>query len=477
MSPKIGIELEPPLNGDFYSSNDIINGTVTIDFDKSLSVKEINVSLRGYMETMTRMDADFMFQQQGILGPGQDNRSYHKLLDLPVRVFPPDNVWDAIDGSSKPFKMKTGSYVYKFEFPKMPSKPACLKNHTKNLLTFNGRRPTMPPTFNNEWKKMNQFDNLDLYFYSFGKIIYIVQVDIELGKPKSWYKPLSRHLKEDKVIDYIPEPVYQNNKSNTNSRMVSANNSLNNSFTNVMDADQLIETENFNSTPVYFDDTEIFPSTYKIGLPDNESTMWLEIRSKELRSIHRMDMLFREGSGKFDRIFVVFQGNMDNIKRLQIVPVRAQLNLLERTTYLSQGVGNENFSSLKLMDVNLGRIFSNIDAGRQIIDFDELSLNTLTNKFELELKLKNDVGLRRLIFNEENYRHRGNRLYSIRSCAIERVFNFQLLIDWNINGMLKTTGVLIEPVEVFIHAKPQEANAVLPRYVEPPNYAEVVTKN
>ena len=111
MAPKVSVTLNPPCNGEFYSSNDRMSGVVNLQLTKALSIRRINVILKGFSETLTKIDQEYMFQQNGMMMPGQDNKSFHTLMKFEQRVFPPDNVWNALDGASKPFKVKPGSYL------------------------------------------------------------------------------------------------------------------------------------------------------------------------------------------------------------------------------------------------------------------------------------------------------------------------------------------------------------------------------
>ncbi|QLQ80819.1 hypothetical protein HG537_0E01740 [Torulaspora globosa] len=481
MAPtEVNIVLKPPLNGEFYSTNDCISGSVKIQLNKAQSIKTISVILKGFTETLTKVDPINCYGQHGMMMPVQDNRSYHTLFSYTERVFPPNNVWDAIEGSSKPFKMKPGQYEYEFAFDKIPRRPKCLANHTKGLICFSTRDETrMPPSYNNLWRDLTKIDNLDLYFYSYGKILYMVQVQIELGKPNSWYKPFNRLVREIQLIEFIPEAqdlAYEEadeKEEPTNRR-----------FPSTMEAARDGTSGEFNMNPLRWDDetmvgtasgndqTRIYKSSFWIGLPDRKSLMWVEVRSKGLRETYRNEDLFCAGSRKFDKVFLMMRGDVTELKKWTIVPTKVQLNLLEIATYLSQGVANENYSSLRLATVdNLSKI------SPTLLDFENSKViadksGSKEALIECEIKLRNHPMLKRLKFNEEDYRHRGNRLYSFKTCTIKRVFNFQLLIDWDINGTTKQSEVIIRPMQIFVQTRKDLRNDILPKYVEPPVYSE-----
>ncbi|CAI4047034.1 hypothetical protein SKDZ_12G4180 [Saccharomyces kudriavzevii ZP591] len=518
MAPKITISLNPPYNGEFYSSNDQLSGAVNLQITKSLSIRKITVILKGFSETLTKIDQEYMFQQNAMMMPGQDNKSFHTLMKFEQRVFPPDNVWNALDGSSKPFKVKPGSYDYKFQFDKFPNKPECLKNHTAKTIAFVTRsNARLPPTFNSYWQEFNKIDNLDLYFYSFGKVIYMAQVQIELGKSSAWFKPFHKLIREIKTFEFIPEPKdliietdeeddEEPNSCGSNNRFNSI--AMNNEFFNnsnfkipskdvrvvngvgYIKSDRnfsqassiLVEDGNIRARPEssvastrqssrMANGAKVFSSIYKIGLPDGKSSMRVEVRSRGLKQMYRKDYLFKSGSQNFDGVYLVLEGNMASLSKMQIVPRKLQLNLLETTTYLSQGIANGNYSSLKLIELDLNQLKSN----KPLLNWNELRETSDGSMFECELRLKENPILKKVVFNEEDYRHRGNRLYSFKTCTIKRIFSFQLMIEWEINGVTKQTEVNINPVQIFCQVREHIEAEALPRYVPPPTYTEMAT--
>lgn len=555
-STDIELYLIPPENGEFYSGNENISGTLKLKLTKALPIKKISVHLKGITETQTKFNTDYMISQNGMLTPVQDNKSYHRLLDLEKRMFPPDNVWDALEGSLKPFKIHPGEYVYEFSFPTLRGlRPRCLKHHTRDMICFLKKRDIrLPPSFNLKWKELIKIDNLDLFFYSFGKIFYFVEVNIEMGKPKIWFKPFDKILRETKSIEYIPtirDITYPDNdteKGNNDSNSGNNNNnnqnpiskasyaigntssfkgkvldvsnntdtpgsSLNKQFTNV---DGFTTSNNINRSNTTINTGEmmninskkykLYQSTYKLNLFQDEqeinnintsieNSMWVEVRSKNdgFKQIFRNDPLFRRNSNRFDHIFLTCKGNLSIIKKLSIKPIRVQLNLIENATYLSKGVANENISSLKLVDLNLEEpltsdIFDIKDLKPRISSnkLGTIDENKYIGKSDCEIKLREHPQLRRLLFNEEDYKHRGNRLYSFKTCTIRRTFYLELLIDWSIKGAIKQIDVRINPVQIYCQIRSSIRNGAnfgtaslnrhevdfLPRYIEPPVYNE-----
>ena len=542
-SKKIELGLVPPINKEYYSGDDEISGNVKITFGKSVSVKKICVNLKAFSETITRTDSEYQTMQNGMLIQGPECRTFHNLIDLEHRVFPPDNVWDALEGSSKPFKLNPGEYNYTFKFEKLAGKrPRCVKTHGGDFASFTKRSQTrLPPSFNTMASQMNKVEDLDLYFYTFGKILYIVQVNVELGKAKSWFNPFDKVMREQTLIEYIPtiKDLKYEKHITAFGKDVIFNNSTAPGFQTSSLGEQLrdrnvrtqmavdrqqntpittptISRTNSSTfvspihspkvaamTPAVLNDTQeslvmgsplptefitVHQSSYKIGLPRSEKDhkMWLEVRTRNngLEDLYRRDTIFRKGSNKLDRIYLVFETkDVDYIKSLPITPVKVQLNLLETASYLSEGVINENLSSLRLIGLDVA------DTASTLLDLHELKPypshpypdSEGNYKVECQLKLKDHPSLRRLIFNEENYRHRGNLLYSFKSCAISRVFNLQLLVFWDLQGRANQTEVIIDDVQVYCQPRRRRAassrsNAepdYLPRYVEPPTYGDI----
>lgn len=482
MAPQIKLHLNPPRNKQFYSSHDHISGTVTVDIGKPVSIKQINVSLKGFIETMTKIDPVVMRNQAALMAPMQDTKTIHTVVNLSQRVFPPKNVLTAIEGDLKPFKLKEGAHEYEFQLPKLPKKPNCLSNHTKGLMTYLDRdHIRLPPSFNNNWKNMLRFDNLDLFFYSFGKILYMVQVQIELGKPKSWYKPFEKILTEVQIIEFIPQSKDLTFKLDDKPPKEALESLKNPNSEQEKKPNGKLHTEKLTvptNAPLVdvmtrMPEVRVYRSTYRIGLPDENSVMWLETRSSNLRRTFRGEPLFASGSGKFDNIFIVMMGDKELIDRLRLIPTRVQLNLLETVTYLSQGVPNQNVSSLKLAEDKIPfekrTMVLKHNWGRYV-QFSSSNPNEC--RWECELRLKNHPNLKRLKFNEEDYRHRGNRLYSFKSCSIKRTFSFQLLIDWDIVGNKRQSEIIVDPIQVFAHSNSRAQEEALPLYVPPPSYTE-----
>lgn len=482
MAPQIKLYLNPPKNNQFYSNYDHISGSVSLDIGKPVSIKQINVRFKGFIETVTKLDPIVMRNQAALMTPVQDNKTIHTLVNMSQKVFPPENVLSAIEGDLKPFQLKEGVHEYEFQLPKLPKKPKCLPNHTKGLMTYLDKdHIRLPPSFNNEWKEMLRFDNLDLFFYSFGKILYMVEVQIELGKPKSWYRPFEKILTEIQVVEFIPQSkdltfklddkpskeILESLKNSNNEQVEKPSGKLKTEKATVPTNAPLVDV--MTQTP----DVRVYRSTYRIGLPDDDSVMWLEARSSNLRRTFRGDPLFAGGSGKFDSIFIVMMGDSQLIDRLRVVPTRVQLNLLETVTYLSQGIANQNVSSLKLAEDKIpleqrGTVLKN--SWGRYVQFSAVNPNQ--SRWECELRLKNHPHLKKLKFNEEDYRHRGNRLYSFKSCSIKRIFSFQLLVDWDIVGFKRQSEIIVDPMQIFADRNRRAQEEALPLYVPPPSYTE-----
>lgn len=529
----IDITLVPPINNDYYSGEENISGSIKLKLTKPLPIKKIVVHLKGITETQTKLNTEYMMSQNGMLTPVQDNRSYHRLLGLEKRLFPPDNVWNAMEGEPKPFKISPGEYNYEFKFEKLGGKrPRCLKNHKMDTICFMQRKDIkLPPSFNIKWKELNKIDNLDLYFYSMGKILYFVELEIEMGKPKTWFKPFDKVIHESKLIEYIPNvedisyPLRNNeinitdynnlgpvspemlaNTSNndtsstrfsTNEKGTSTNNTIENttflnSFRNLS-----IQSSRSNVNSYSNGRYRYYRSKFKINIPstsgkESNNSFWIEIRSKNdsLSHIFLNDPLFSRNSNQLDKIYVVCKGNMNQIKQSSIKLNKLRLNLVERTNFLSQGIANENLSSLRLIELNLS------EYNDQLLNLQDIKVRSVENdhstdndislqKGDCPIKFYDNNLLQRWKFNEENYRHRGNRIYSFKTCTIERIFNLQILIDWEIMGQIRQSEIVIEPMQVYCQERTTELgfdnsnsnsgyndSEYLPRYVEPPVYKD-----
>ncbi|AQZ18267.1 ART10 (YLR392C) [Zygosaccharomyces parabailii] len=488
MAPQIKISLNPPNNDEYYTSNDTISGSISIDIGKPASIKQINVIFKGFIETVTKIDPVTMRNQAALMAPMQDTKTIHTVVNIRQRVFPPENVLSAIEGDLKPFKVKEGVHKYAFKLPKIPRKPSCLSNHSRGLTTFLDRdHVRLPPSFNNEWKDMLKFDNLDLFFYSFGKVLYMVQVKIELGKPKSWYRPFEKILSESQVVEFIPQArdlTFKIDDKPSRGTQVSSstNDVLAGAGKNVVpltsNHNGRIDRRTMGTNSPRVDvisqmpDVRVYRSTYRIELPDERTVMWLEARSSTLRRTYRKEPLFAANSGKFDAVYLVMMGNKELIEKLRVVPTKIQLNLLENVTYLSQGVANQNVSSLRLaknkVDPDLRMTLLKHSRGR-FVQFSSSDPNEC--RWECELKLKDHPQLKKLRFNEEDYRHRGNRLYSFKSCSIRRLFSFQLVVDWDIVGVRRQSEIIVDPMQIFVNTN--ENLESLPRYIPPPSYSEI----
>lgn len=440
MPPKLSLELNPPYNGQYYTEQDTISGTVTLQLKKSTAIRDIKVTLKGISETLTKMEGDqYAYPQQNFMIPVPDNKSVHILVENHQQLFPPENVSKVIDGNNKGtgFKIKPGSYQYSFQF-KIPQVPKCLENHPDYLFAFTKdmSEVTMPPSFNNKFPVID-FSNLESYYYSLGKIRYYVKVELFLGKPKFWYTPFNNLVDEYTLFEYIPSG--ENVIALPNNRDISQ--------------------EELDMNPRPLEGTTLgiaktYQSTNKLEC--RGVTSWIEVRSKGLDKLHRMDYLFKPRCNKLNRIYLVATSLPDFPIRM----TRVQLNLLEFVTYLAQGRSNINHSSLKLIELPLDKF---LDCSK--------FYETPNGNFECRIDLKDVRQLTRLRFNEEDYRHRGNRLYSFTSCNIKRDFELQLHLEFEILGAAFQSEVITGVVNV--HSEEQKTWELLPKYVEdnePPSY-------
>ncbi|SCU89848.1 LAME_0E05842g1_1 [Lachancea meyersii CBS 8951] len=423
MAPALKLVLKPPCNGEFYTMEDVISGEFILDLEKPLSIREIVIKLVGSSETLVRPgEHSTNGTRTSLQVPLEDQHSVHEIMNSEVSVFPPQNVKTAMQGSKKAFKVEQGSYTFRFDF-EFPDTPLCLATHPKKLYTFLSNEPNigLPPSFNNALKT-EEVQNLDIYFYSLGKVEYYVEAVVLTGNEDSWFKPFraaSPALK--RTFELIPSNFAQKQLQTI---MQSA-----------------------NSTPVM-----TFLSKFDVTFEDDDIRLWLEVRSRQLRSIYRLDYLFLPGCNKFDQIFLIMPLPLPEGSDLRIVGV--EINLIEFVTYLAGGRSNSNLNSLRLaktnadLQIDLSRSYTNSDGDQECL-IDIADIETLS----------------KLRFNEEDYRHRGNRLYSLITCNIRRLFKFQLFLHMTLNGRDKFQfEVLTDFVNVFCESVTVEAH--------PPAYAE-----
>lgn len=406
MSATIELILSPPYNEQFYTFRDIISGTVIITLEKPLSVQKVDVIFMGTSETVVRPgDYGENGTLTNIQTPPGEVRSDHVLVNSKQQLFPPENVANAIQGSTKPFKLERGKYEYTFSF-QIPKKPKCISTHPKKLFTFLSDKEfiTLPPSFNNSVDRRN-ISNLDTYFYTLGQIEYRVYAKLFTGKGKdSWFNPFKNKKIVSKAIEFIPSLMPNGERE-----------------------ELLPET----APPL-----KTFSSKFNILLNDSLEAR-AEVRARTLNSVFRLDYLFKTHCGKFDEVYLVFSDRPPPNIDLRLV--RVQLNLLEMVTYLATGRTNANINSLRL--------------AQQYMDL-PIILSHCRRKpdgsYEYPIHLDRVENLNLLQFNQEDYRHKGNRLYSFTTCNIKRKYKFQLFLDWNLNGKkMLQTEILTNYVNVF----------------------------
>ncbi|SCU97175.1 LAFA_0G10176g1_1 [Lachancea sp. 'fantastica'] len=423
MAPVLELHLDPPVNGEFYTLEDAMTGEVVLDLDKPLSIREIVVRLVGNSETLVRPgEHSKNGTRTSLQVPLEDEQSSHKVVDFEVSVFPPQNVKSAISGSKKAFKVESGSYSFSFEF-KLPVKPQCIATHPKKVYTYSKDESTnvLPPSFNSALKTQ-QVQNLDLYFYSLGKVEYCIEAVVLTGNDDSWFRAFRvSNPTIRKSFELIPS----------------------------YSAQKQLQTimRNQNSAPVM-----TFISKFDVTFDDDDLRLWTEVRSRQLRSVYRLDDLFVSGCHKFDQVFLLMSSPLPEGSDLRLV--RAELNLIEFVTYLAGGRSNANLNSLRLakgvgnLQIDLSKSYTNSD-GHQ----------------ECPINIAELAELGSCCFNEEDFRYRGNRLYSFISCNIRRLFKFQLFLTMTLDGAdTFQFEVLTDFVNVFCESVTMET--------QPPAYAE-----
>lgn len=464
--PSIQVLLETPANGEFFTTTETFRGKVILHLDTACSVKEVNLKLKCFSETNRRYDNQVSaIIQNGILIPIPDVSEAHSVLDVKHRVFPPDNVWDAMQGNPKPFQLGAGKHEYDFEFKGIPHSPKCLTIHRPDIPSFITRNSHahLPPTFNQDWLEMTKSSDPKISYYGLGKVIYTIGATATLGSDKQWFKSSNKEINCIQKIEMIPpaKDLY-----------VRVRNGSENDTVAVPD---LVSRPSLSQlTPSALTNATTFISPTQVATPI--SSAWLEVKSQRLQRTFRCDQLFRKGHNKLDNISLVFAGEQDiNSLKHRIRPAKVKLNLLECVTYESQGTCNPNFSLLKLLEVHACRDLP-IPLSA-VLEFSKAEISS--GMTTIPFKLYKHPCFYDFKFNEQDYRHRGNRLYSFTTCAIRREFKFQLVVTWLFDQVPIDIEVNI-PAQIFIqprerksHTSRKAANTEpLPLYERPPDYTE-----
>ncbi|SCU82132.1 LADA_0C03202g1_1 [Lachancea dasiensis] len=430
MAPILTLRLEPPHNGEFYTLEDTVSGELLLELDKSIEVREIVVNLVGNSEATVRPGEHYKNGTRTSLQmPLNDERSFHKLVDSEISVFPPENVRSAIKGSSRAaFKLEQGSYNFGFTFT-FPEVPQCSATHAKNLLTYTKSlsHVSLPPSFNHELSNQEIFD-LDVFFYSLGKVEYFVESTLYSGNDESWFKTSRNYCSPKTTIELMPSNLAQE------------------------ELQDILQNE--GSAPL-----EVFDSKFDVMFDNYDMKLWAEVRSKQLRSVYRLDYLFLPGCDKFDQVYILMSSPLPKTADLRVVGV--DLNLVEFTTYLAGGRSNANYNTLRLAR---SKSELKVDLSRSITETDGTT--------ECQIELGTLSPLDQVRFNEEDYKYRGNRLYSLTSCNIRRVFKFQLILHMLLDDknhfqfeiLTDLVNVFCESVTVETHPPAYAEDEQLPTY-------------
>ncbi|SCU96684.1 LAMI_0F07382g1_1 [Lachancea mirantina] len=387
MPARISLDVDPPGNGQYFTSKEVLKGRVIVNLEKSTTIKKISVKFFGASEVTVRSDDHNMDgTRRNIQSPPSIGRSFHEIVSQELQVFPPSNVVQAMNGSERAFKVEEGEHDYRFEF-KVPKRAKCWRRHRKNSNNiFRGAISNgIPPSFNDRLRK-NQISDVGTYLYSLGRVEYRLEAALYYGRSLMWPKPFKSADVAEKRIELIP--------GDSASRLVGE-----------------------SLTPAVTPAT-ILDSKYVFTLEDGTEA-WTEVHADRLKSVYRLDLLFQQGCGKFDKIYVAFS-NLETRDTLQLRLVRLQLNLLEFVTYLAGEIGNRNLSSLCLLNI----------ATDLSIDPKTLRQRPDDDVLEAPLNLLGVEALQQFRFNEQDYKHKGNRLFSFTSCNIRREYRFQLFLDF-----------------------------------------------
>ncbi|AMD19925.1 HCL226Cp [Eremothecium sinecaudum] len=397
MSPKVTIELNPPVNGSYYTDYEEIAGRVVLSLSRPASVKRLNVSLRGLSQTRTILGTDGRYQYtQSAAGGGtiyDGDHSTHVVYHREVQLFPPTGKID--DSDDDGVSLAKGSYGYDFAF-KLLGSPDCVQKRNCKGESLRDEQPKaslcqLPPSFNdkNDGKAV---DRAELVYYALGRVRYKVNAQLEMGGDRKLFGTSKKNVTASSLISFMPNVCRQQPQDDT-------------------------------VGPEFR-----FQSLDSVKLAHGLHMNFYVISAKPL-TVHRMDYLFRRGCGKFDDMYLMFDKSP---AAHSLKAKRLQLFLNEETTYAVGKRSDRNDSSLLLMSTDLNQ---EIPLGEDHV---------------LRMDLSKNSALNRLRFNEEDYVHRGNRLYSFNSCNISREFEFKLVIHWVVDGKRSCKSEVAIPVTVLV---------------------------
>ncbi|AGO12412.1 AaceriAER059Cp [[Ashbya] aceris (nom. inval.)] len=428
MTTKIALKLNPPHNGRYYTEDDIISGSVVLTLAKATAVKHLRVVLKGTSQTMTLAEADRRSTRlpQDSQTQYTKEKSTHILYHQGVQILPPVGTEDCV-------KLAQDTYKYGFEF-RLAGGPKCVTGHQAASQSFLEDKAhehygeQLPPSFNDRHEN-GGVTTEELFFYNLGKVRYTVRAEADVATGNKWSPKGALH--DTMVISFLPSPCQAY-------------------------VENLCASAGSDDTLVNY---TALPRTYRaatdIVLSDGLSVT-PEVRSNALAYVHRLDYLFRENGGKFNNIFMVFNGDPS---RHTVKLTRLVLTLYEKLSFTANGHTNKNISRLKLMDTPLD---------------DELQLSNLhtleDGSREASLDLGNHPVLSRLRFNEEDYIHRGNKLFSFTTCNIKREYYFQLDLHWKVDATAVKSEIIVDPVTVYAESAPPPFEGLPPYTEKPPKY-------
>ncbi|AAS52743.1 AER059Cp [Eremothecium gossypii ATCC 10895] len=428
MTTKITLKLNPPHNGRYYTEDDIISGSVVLKLAKATAVKQLRVILKGTSQTMTLAEADRHSSRlpQDPQTQYTKEKSTHILFHQGVQLLPPTGVEDSI-------KLGQDTYKYGFEF-RLAGGPKCVSGHQATSHSFLEDKAhehygeQLPPSFNDRHEG-GGVTTEELFFYNLGKVRYTVRAEADVATGNKWAPKSPLH--DTMVISFLP---------------LQCQAYVENACTSAGSDDTLV---NYTALP------RTYRAAADVVLSDGLSVT-PEVRSNALAYVHRLDYLFRESSGKFGNIFMVFSGDptKHSVKLTRLV-----LSLHEKVSFTANGHTNKNLSQLKLMDTPLD---------------DELQLRDLhileDGSREGKLNLGDHPVLSRLRFNEEDYIHRGNTLFSFTTCNIKREYYFQLDLHWKVDATAVRSEIIVDPVTVYAESAPPAFEGLPPYPEKPPKY-------
>ncbi|SCU98528.1 LADA_0H13630g1_1 [Lachancea dasiensis] len=407
MPPHIEFEINPPINGDCFVSNEPIRGFVVLKLKGPTSIVAISIELRGTAQTQTN--------DCSIRTPS-GTKSYHTLVHLKQELFPASSVRNSAMDPNRGFQMSGGEHRFCFEFL-IPNRPKCVGDHGMALAGFTRDQEEedlrLPPSFNSGDYNQGLARCMNS-FYKSSAISYYLKAAVEIRRPRFPMRDNTCVAWEFQGFNYMPRQLPDSSVTMRTSP----------GLCSVFRSKRCLE----------------------MGV---DFRAWIEIRASSLDRVFRLDKIFQPGSGKLDDITLVVNKYPMTATEFEIKKLK--LGLMQVLSCYPLGRNNRTTEYIPLLETDLSLRLSipqrTAEAGGVI---------------ELPLRLQRAGKLAGYKFNEKNMSYGENRLYSFTTCNIKREFKFSVAITVEADGREAELEVLTN----FCHIEYFSAMGIeeLPKY-------------